>query len=71
MRTSELRSLPEDELRQSLEDLLDELANLRIQKATHQMVNPSRMKVVKRDIARHKTILNEYRLELSSPNLEK
>ena len=71
MRTSELRSLPADEVRQRLEDLLDELANLRIQKATHQMVNPSRLKIVKRDIARHRTLLHEYDKGISEPNLQK
>ena len=52
MKTSELRSLPVEELKQKLEDLVDELANLRIHKATHQLVRPSRIREVHRGIAR-------------------
>ena len=41
MKSVELRKLSVEELKQKLEDGLDELANLRIQKATHQLSNPS------------------------------
>ena len=51
MKTADLRSLPAEELQQKLQDALDELANLRIQKATHQLSNPSRIKEVRRQIA--------------------
>ena len=70
MKTSELRGLPEEELKEKLEDLLDELANLRIQKATHQLVNPSRIRQVKKGIARAKTLLVEYKLDISKPKIE-
>ncbi len=70
MRAEELRKLPLDELEQKLEDLLDEMANLRIQKATHQLVDPTRLKTVRRDIARYRTLLKEYELGISKPNLE-
>ncbi len=70
MKPQELRELPVDELKQRLEDLLDEMANLNIQKATHQLVNPSRIKLVRKDIARIKTILREYELGISKPKTE-
>ena len=70
MKTLELRSRTVDELNNMLEDYLDELANLRIQKATHQLGNPSRFRVVKRDVARIKTLLQEYKLGISKPTLE-
>ena len=70
MKTAELRTIPVEELKQKLEDLVDELANLRIQKATHQLTNPSRITGVKKEIARYKTILREYELGISKPNLE-
>lgn len=70
MKTPELRNLPPEEIKQRLDDLLDELANLRIQKATHQLVSPSRIREVKRGIARHKTLLREYQLGISKPKLQ-
>ena len=50
MRIEELRNRTEEELKNTLEDYLDEMANLRIQKATHQLVNPRRLRIVKKDI---------------------
>lgn len=70
MRIDELRSRTAEELKNILEDYLDELANLRIQKATHQLVNPSRLRIVKKDIARIKTLLREYEMGISNPTLE-
>lgn len=67
MKIEDLRSRTAEELNNTLEDYLDELANLRIQKATHQLVNPSRLKIVKRDVARIKTLLREYELGISKP----
>ncbi len=70
MKASEYRTLPAEELKEKLEDLLDEMANLRIQKATHQMVSPSRIGIVRKDIARIKTLLREYDLGISEPTVE-
>ena len=70
MKIEELRTRTVEELKLSLEDHLDELANLRIQKATHQLVNPSRLRVVKKDVARIETLLREYELGISKPTLE-
>ncbi len=70
MKIEELRTRTVEELNMTLEDYLDELANLRIQKATHQLVNPSRLRIVKKDIARIKTLLREYELGISKPALE-
>ncbi len=70
MKVEELRSMPIKELQDLLEDLKDELANLRIQKAMHQIDNPNRIRQVKRDIARVKTLLREYELGISKPKLE-
>lgn len=65
MKASELRSLQAEDIKQRLEGLIDELSNLRIQKATRQLVNASRVQMVKKEIARHKTILREYELGIS------
>lgn len=65
MNNADLRKLSVEELQQKLEDGLDELANLRIQKATHQLSNPSKIRLVRRDVARIKTLLHEEKMGLS------
>ena len=59
MNASELREKTPDELRSALADLKKEAFNLRFQQATGQMEGTARMKTVRRDVARVKTILNE------------
>ena len=58
-KTEELRELSLKELDMQLEDALLEMSNLRIQHSTRQLDNPLRIKRVRRDIARLKTIINE------------
>lgn len=57
MKASELRELSAAELEAKLGELKQELFNLRFQHAVNQLENPMRMKAVKRDIARVKTVL--------------
>ena len=57
MKASELRSKSGDELREQLLQLKKEQFNLRFQKATGQLENTSRVREVRRDIARLKTLL--------------
>lgn len=59
MNASDLREKTPDELRSALADLKKEAFNLRFQQATGQMEGTARMKTVRRDAARVKTILNE------------
>ena len=59
MRASEIRELSEVELAEKLKDLKAELFNLRFQHAINQLDNPMRLKVVKKDIARVKTVLQQ------------
>jgi len=59
MKATEIRNLSVDELNAKLADLKAELFNLRFQHAINQLENPQRMKAVKRDIARIKTVLRE------------
>jgi large subunit ribosomal protein L29 len=56
---SDVRAKTPDELGTMLLDLRKEQFNLRFQRATGQQENTSRVKVVRRDIARVKTILAE------------
>ncbi len=62
MKAKELRELTIDELKHKLDELRRELFNLRFQQTTHQLKNPSRIRVVRRDIARILTILREKEL---------
>ena len=64
MKASALRELTEEELDQKYKELVEELFNLRFQLATSQIENVGRMRVVRRDIARVKTIQRERRLSL-------
>ena len=59
MNAQDLRGKTPDQLRDMLADLKKEAFNLRFQQATSQLENTARMRSVKRDVARVKTILNE------------
>ncbi len=59
MKAKEIREMTPTELNGQLETLKGELFNLRFQQATGQLENTSRIKVVKRNIARVKTVMVE------------
>jgi len=59
MKASELREKDRSELKEEILSLLQEQFNLRMQRATGQMSKPHRMKEIRRDIARIKTIMKE------------
>lgn len=63
MKAKELRDMEAVELLKKLEGLKEELFNLRFQLATNQLENPMRIREIRRDIARVKTILKERELE--------
>ncbi|ANU54325.1 50S ribosomal protein L29 [Acutalibacter muris] len=63
MKASEIRELTADELNTKLSDLKAELFNLRFQLAINQLDNPMRIKAVKKDIARVKTVIRENELQ--------
>jgi large subunit ribosomal protein L29 len=59
MKAAELRQMTVEELRHRLDDTYQELFNLRFQLATKQLADTSRLRQVKRDIARIQTLLTE------------
>ncbi len=59
MKATELREKDVSELKEEVLSLLQEQFNLRMQRATGQMSKPHRMKQIRRDIARIKTIVKE------------
>jgi large subunit ribosomal protein L29 len=59
MKVAEVRDLAVDELRQRERDLDDQLFRLRIQKSMGQLEAAHKLKSVRRDLARVKTVLRE------------
>ncbi len=59
MANADLRAKTPDELKDSLLSLKKEQFNLRFQRATQQLEAPARVRQVRREIARIKTILGE------------
>ena len=62
MKASELRELTPAELETKLQNLKEELFNLRFQLAINQLDNPMRISAVKKDIARVNTIIRQNEL---------
>ena len=58
-KTADLRAKSDDQLGADLADLKREAFNLRFQAATNQLERPARIKEVRRDIARIKTLQGE------------
>ena len=63
-KTAELRELPDDELLARVDAAKEELFNLRFQLATGQLDNPTRIREVRREVARIATVLREREIEL-------
>ena len=61
MKAEEVRNLSEKEREEKIVDINQEIFNLRLQLATGKIENPSRIRFLRRDIARLKTIQNEQR----------
>jgi large subunit ribosomal protein L29 len=59
MKAGELRTKSEDELKESLLGLRKEAFNLRFQRASGQLENTARIREVRRDTARIKTVLRQ------------
>ena len=59
MKINELRDKSIDELHTRERELNEQLFKLRFQRATGRMENPSKMRQVRREIARIKTLVNE------------
>ncbi len=59
MKARELKDMSKAELSQKEKDLTEELFNLKFQHATGQLENTQRLPLVRRDLARVKTILRE------------
>jgi large subunit ribosomal protein L29 len=65
-KATELRQLADEELLGKLREAKEELFNLRFQAATGQLENNSRLKVVRKDIARIYTLMRERELGIET-----
>jgi large subunit ribosomal protein L29 len=59
MKPSEIRALSTEEIKTKLADAREELLKLRFQTVSGQLTDTSRMPVVRKEIARMQTIINE------------
>ena len=64
MKTSNLNELNYSELVEKLSDNLEAVLNLRFQKALQQLDDSTQIRKIKREVARIKTILREYHLDI-------
>ena len=64
MKSSEIRVLKSEEINSKLADAREELMKLRFQQVTGQLTDTSRLRIVRRDIARMETILREQQVEV-------
>lgn len=66
MKAKEIRAINKDEMERKVIDLKEELLHLRFQHTVGQLENSQKLKAIKKDIARIKTIANE----LSKPAIK-
>jgi large subunit ribosomal protein L29 len=59
MKAAEIRDLSTDEIREQMDEAREEVMNLRFQQASGELVDYTRLRHVRRLIARYLTILNE------------
>ena len=64
MKANEINNMTADDLNSKLAELKQELFNLRFQHAVNQLENPMRLKAVKKDIARVKTVIRKQESEI-------
>lgn len=64
MKKEQMRELTKEELLQRRTEMEQEMLNLRLQKASKELDNPLRLRVLRRDIARINTILREDELKI-------
>jgi len=62
MQITDIRKLTDAEINEKIDDAKEELFNLRFQKAQAQLENTARLVVVRRTVARLKTVLHERKL---------
>ena len=62
MKMEEIKQISLEELKIRLQDLEDELSNLRFQHSLRQLDNPLKLRTLRRDASRLRTVIREYEL---------
>ena len=71
MKKNELKQMPPEEMKVRLKDALEEMENLRFQLSLHQLDNPIKVRMLRKEIARIRTLLREHELGLSRMKAQK
>lgn len=71
MRPEEIRELADADIERTIEELSDELFDLRMKAAYEEIENPMRFRQIRRDLARLKTIRRERELQAARDSKEK
>lgn len=61
MKTKDIRALSTDQIRAEIADKREEMMKLRFQQVMGQLTDTSRLRILRREVARLETILNERR----------
>ncbi len=64
MKIEEVRKLSVEELRSKITDARDELMKLRFQQVSGQLTDTSRLRILRRDVARMETVVKEVELSV-------
>jgi large subunit ribosomal protein L29 len=64
MKSKEIRALNPEEIRSKITDAREELMKLRFQQVTGQLTDTSRLRIIRRNIARMETVLGEKAAEV-------
>jgi large subunit ribosomal protein L29 len=70
MKAKEIREMQVEQLRAKISDTREELMKLRFQQVTGQLTDSSRLRILRRDIARMETILNQSLLSAAAKEKE-
>ena len=63
MKANEIRKLSTEEINKNINNSKEELFNLRMKQATGSLEKPARLRELRKDVARYKTILREREME--------
>lgn len=70
MKSERLRELTPEELRHQLRDLEEELFNLRVRRSLQPPDNPLQLRILRKQVARIKTVMRESELGIASKGRE-
>ncbi|MCJ7716267.1 MAG: 50S ribosomal protein L29 [Anaerolineales bacterium] len=63
MKADEIRALTDEDIKAQIDESREEMMNLRFQQSTGELLDTTRIKITRRQIARFETILRERELE--------